>query len=126
MIAFADDAQVAESARAALYRAGAESVDAAREEWWLGLRDVEGEHYTNAGGDFRLDEAKYRLGFEAALHPDCRGKACGDMMTDLTKKYGAESATPAFREGYGRGQHYQDYLGETYKTKDEQESKRAA
>ena len=35
---------------------GAESVDAAREEWWIGLRDAEEAEYTRQGGDFRKDE----------------------------------------------------------------------
>jgi hypothetical protein len=105
-VAFADDEQMAENARTAFQRAGAESVDAAREDWWLGLRDVELEHYTNQGGDFNIDEAKYRLGFEAALHPNCRGKSCGEAAANLLKRYGRESRTSAFREGYDRGQRY--------------------
>src|SRR5438045_2869900 len=64
VMAFTDNEKVAESARVALKRAGAESVDAAREEWWIGLRDAESEHYLAQGGDFKTDEAKYRLGFE--------------------------------------------------------------
>jgi len=121
VIAFADDEQLAENARA-------ESVDAARQNWWLGLRDVEREHYITQGGDFDLDEAKYRLGFEAALHPECRGKSCGDAAERLRKKYGDDSAAPAFRQGYDRGQHYLVYMMETYKAKpqEEKQSKRAA
>lgn len=106
VIALAQDAQIAETARTVLHRAGAESVDAAREEWWIGLRDAEREHYSKQGGDFNADEAKYRLGFEAALHPDCRGKTCKDMMGHLGKRYGEDSGTKAFREGYGRGQSF--------------------
>ena len=128
VIAFADDEQLAENARATLARAGAESVDAARQNWWLGLRDVEREHYITQGGDFDLDEAKYRLGFEAALHPECRGKSCRDAAERLRKKYGDDSNAPAFRQGYDRGQHYLVYVMETYKAKPQQEkqSKRAA
>src|SRR5213080_412428 len=58
VMAFTDNEQLADSARVALKRAGAESVDAAREEWWIGLRDAEREHYTAQGGDFKTDEAK--------------------------------------------------------------------
>src|SRR5258708_17981512 len=105
VVAFADDEQMAENARAELARAGAESVDAAREEWGIGLRDAEQEHYTNQGGDFNLEEAKYRLGFEAALHPKRRGKAVNEVAETLSERYGADSATPAFRQGYDRGQH---------------------
>lgn len=106
VLAFAEPEQTAERARAALTRAGAESVDAAREEWWIGLRDAEREHYMNKGGNFNLDEAKYRLGFESALHPDCRGKSCEDVSARLREKHGDESTAPAFRQGYDRGQQY--------------------
>ena len=116
VIAFTDEAQTAESARAELARAGAESVDAARSEWWIGLRDAEAEHYTNQGGDFSLDEAKYRLGFESALHPDCRGKSCEDVQASLKERHGDDSAAPAFRLGYERGQRYLSSQGENYGT----------
>jgi len=112
VLAFADNEQTAERARAVLQRSGAESVDAAREEWWIGLRDGEQEHYTNQGGNFSLDEAKYRLGFESALHPDCRGKSCEDVSAWLKAKHGDDSTTPAFRQGYDRGQ---DFLSQTWK-----------
>ena len=128
VIAFADDELIAENARAELARAGAETVDAAREEWWIGLRDAEQEHYTSQGGDFSVEEAKYRLGFEAALHPDRRGKADPDVAENLEKKYGADFITPAFRQGYERGQRYQSLIAERYQAipRDEKSSSRAA
>ncbi|HJZ79858.1 MAG TPA: hypothetical protein VKD91_05915 [Pyrinomonadaceae bacterium] len=112
VIAFADDAQIAESARAALARAGAESVDAAREEWWIGLRDAESEHYAKQGGDFNVDEARYRLGFESALHPDCRGQSCEDAAAGLKERHGDDAEVEAFRQGYVRGQRYLDHVAE--------------
>jgi len=126
VIAFADDEQITENARAELKRDGAETVDAAREEWWIGLRGAEQEHYTSQGGDFRVDEAKYRLGFEAALHPDCRGKSCVDAAAKLQRKYGDDSDTPAFRQGYDRGQRYLTYTVETYTSPAEQKNKQRA
>lgn len=128
VVAFADNEQMAENARAELARAGAESVDAAREEWWIGLRDAEQEHYTNQGGDFNLDEATYRLGFEAALHPDRRGKSGEDVGESLQQKYGADCATQAFREGYERGRRYHVLIIETYNAapRDQKSSSRAA
>jgi len=119
VIAFTDDAQAAGSARVALDRAGAESVDAARDSWWIGLRDAEAEHYIKSGGDFNVDEAKYRLGFESALHPDCRGHSCEDMMSRLNKKYGEDSGTPAFRAGYERGRQYLVTAGDKYSSGDQ-------
>jgi len=106
VLAFADNEQTAERARAELARAGAESVDAAREEWWIGLRDAEAEHYTRLGGNFNLAEALYRLGFESALHPDCRGRSCEEVSGTLKERHGDDSSAPAFRQGYDRGQHY--------------------
>lgn len=128
VIAFADSEEIAENARAELARAGAESVDAAREEWWIGLRDAEREHYTNQGGDFSLDEAKYRLGFEAALHPDRRGKTGAASTPSLQEKYGVDAGSQAFQQGYNRGQHYHSAILETQNAKptDEQTSTRAA
>jgi hypothetical protein len=58
-----DDLQE-EKARQALLETGVESVDAAREQWWIGLRDAEEEQYTTQGGDFRADENLYRNGLK--------------------------------------------------------------
>ncbi len=128
VLAFADNEQITERARAALASAGAESVDAAREEWWIGLRDAEREHYTTQGGNFNLDEAKYRLGFESALHPDCRGKSCEDVSGRLKERLGVDAEAPAFRQGYDRGQHYLSQTKGTYRAgtaRDERSSKAA-
>ena len=128
VIAFADDEQIAENARAALMQAGAETVDAAREEWWIGLRGAEQEHYTSQGGDFKVDEAKYRLGFEAALHPNRRGKSSRNVAENLQQKYGDDAASRAFRHGYERGQQYLVYCAETNKaaSTDKKNAQRAA
>jgi hypothetical protein len=128
VIAFADDEQIAENARAALLQAGAETVDAAREEWWIGLRGAELEHYTSQGGDFKVDEAKYRLGFEAALHPNRRGKSSADVVENLKQKYGDDSVSGAFRHGYERGQQYLAYVAEAHKVAptDRKNAQRAA
>jgi len=120
VLAFADNEQTAERARAVLQRSGAESVDAAREDWWIGLRDAEREHYTNQGGNFNLDEAKYRLGFESALHPDCRGKSCEDVSAWLKSKHGDDSTAPAFRQGFDRGQ---DYLSQVKATRRDEQAR---
>jgi hypothetical protein len=106
LLAFVDNEQIAGRARRGLTHAGAESVDAARDEWWIGLRDAESEHYASKGGNFNLGEAKYRLGFESALHPDCRGKSCEDVSAILKERHGDDSNAPAFRQGYDRGQKY--------------------
>jgi len=115
LIAFADNDEMAERARHELSRAAAESLDSAREEWWIGLRGAEEEHYTKNGGDFKIDEAKYRLGFEAALHPDLRGKSYEEVIPSLHEEYGHDCDTTAFRKGYDRGHRYQKDVVESYK-----------
>lgn len=68
IVAMAEDETQAQAAREALDLAGAESIDRAREMWWVGLRDVEKEHYESTPGrDFQADEPAYRRGFEAGL-----------------------------------------------------------
>jgi hypothetical protein len=63
----APDAETAERASEALKAAGAESIDAAREQHWIGLRGAEKEHYQKLGGNFENDERDYRRGFQAGL-----------------------------------------------------------
>src|SRR5262245_5280820 len=45
VFAFADDDDQAEEARVVMSAENAESLDAARERWWLALRDAEKRHY---------------------------------------------------------------------------------
>ncbi|MGH7873889.1 MAG: hypothetical protein ACREQO_16930, partial [Candidatus Binatia bacterium] len=75
MIALANDGDQAELSRQILQSNGAESIDAAREQWWVGLRDAEKAHYTRDGNNFERDEKEYRRGFEAALHLHTRGSS---------------------------------------------------
>lgn len=51
MIVLVSDKSQAENARRVLAGAGAESLDAARKEWWVGLRDAEELEYGDTGGD---------------------------------------------------------------------------
>jgi hypothetical protein len=115
VIALAETPELAERARAELLNAGAESIDTARHEWWIGLRDAEEEHYLKQGGDFKLDEAIYRLGFEAALHPLRRNQPYEQVANELRQRYGGNAGTDAFRRGYERGQQHQSYIRKSYK-----------
>jgi hypothetical protein len=63
-----DDEKREKEVRSMLENSGAESLDAAREAWWIGLRDAEKAAYGPAGGDFEAIESDYRRGFEDALH----------------------------------------------------------
>ena len=93
-----DDAEAAR-VREVLDGLGAESVDAAREEWWIGLRDAEEAEYTSQGGDFKQDEALYRMGFDAAF----RHASLAEPDADLRARYGSAADEPAFRAGLARG-----------------------
>ena len=111
VIAFVDDEDAKEVAHNVMAQAGAESIDAAREDWWLGLRDVEEESYRAQGGDFSGDELVYRRGFEAALHPKWRGKAYEECELSVTaREAGSEEA---YRHGFKRGQEYLNNLKAT-------------
>src|SRR2546421_4566109 len=102
VIAFAEGAEQAEKERQVLAQSGAESIDAARERWWIGLRDAEEEQYTEPDRDFATDEQTYRRGFEQALHPKLRGKSYDEALKILKEAQDEE----AFRRGYERGQNY--------------------
>lgn len=125
VIALAGSEELADQARAELERAGAESIDAAREQWWIGLRDAEEAHYVNQGGSFNVDEAAYRLGFESALHPDQRGRSYDKTIASLRARYSDTSALDAFRRGYERGQAYQRAVEEKHRPADKQSRKAA-
>lgn len=108
VVAMADDDAQATQMREHLASLGVESVDAAREEWWIGLRDAEEAEYTRQGGDFRKDEALYRMGFDAAFHtPRSEVSLDGDAST-LRERYGLAAEERAFRAGYARGRAHCD------------------
>jgi hypothetical protein len=93
-------------ARGVLERAGAESLDRAREMWWLGLRDVEKEQYQADGANFQDDERYFRAGFEAALHSRNRGKAYEEAHKQLGDAQPRLHESGPFRRGYDRGRAY--------------------
>ncbi|HVF54798.1 MAG TPA: hypothetical protein VM934_01530 [Pyrinomonadaceae bacterium] len=115
LIVMAEDGAQAESVRDVLTQAGAESLDAARESWWVGLRDAEESEYTAEGRDFKSDEQAYRRGFEASLHPAARGKSYDEDNTRLRECYGDTCTAEAFRRGYERGQNYHRTMAERYR-----------
>jgi hypothetical protein len=113
-----DDEAQAEAARNVLTQAGAENIDAAREAWWIGLRDVEEEGYQLEGGDFKTDEPVFRRGFEAALLPESRGKSYPEAANYLRARYADIYSQEAFRRGYARGQAHYQSLQEKHKVQD--------
>ena len=102
----ADDA----SALSMLRESGAESLDAARESWWVGLRDAERLDYEKKGWDFVAEETLFRRGFGAALDTRFRGKAHAEVAEELRKLYPDDYAEEPFRRGYERGEAYRQRL----------------
>jgi hypothetical protein len=97
-----DDDEQLEAGRKILLAAGAESVDAAREKWWIGLRDAEAESY-DSSENFMQIESTYRTGFEAALDLPNRGKTYTDAENYLRMHFPKIWDAREFRAGYERG-----------------------
>jgi hypothetical protein len=119
VIALAHDEKAATSAREVLKIEGAESVDAARERWWTGLRSAEQEHYAGPGRNFSNDERFYRMGFEASLHAKWRCKEfdqvsqeMANKLEDLERQYPGVDLREPFTRGYERGREYYQHLCE--------------
>lgn len=112
VIAFVEDDEIAGQVRQLFTETCAESLDAARENWWLGLRDAEEEDYRTEGRDFKTDELSYRCGFEAAQHAKLRKRRYEEAGTELQALYPDNATEPAFQRGYQRGQAYRNKLQE--------------
>lgn len=106
IIVLAKDDAEADDARAVLSRNGGESLDAARDRWWLQLRGTEEAAYAGQGGRFRNDESLYRRGFECALGPDVRGRTGESLEAVLQARHGDVCKDGAFRAGFQRGREY--------------------
>ncbi len=110
VIALAADDLGAEAIRGVMKKHKVETIDAARERWWIGLRDAEKEHYDGSGGAFHRDEIFYRRGFQAALHARTRGKEYDQVLNEmaqdieeLKRQYPGSEVEEPFRRGYERG-----------------------
>ncbi len=117
VVAVAEDTTAVEALRELLGVEGAEAIDAAREQWWIGLRSAEQEHYKKRGRDFSRDELFYRLGFEAALHARHRCKEFDQVsaemvrhLEDLQRRYPGVELEEPFTRGFQRGREYYQRL----------------
>ena len=114
VVAIADDEPSASLVRETLNGAGAESVDAAREQWWTGLRSDEEARYGTERRSFADDERFFRLGFQSAMHARnrCRefDQVSAEMdaaLEDVKRQYPNADAEEPFLRGYRRGtQHH--------------------
>ena len=123
VVLLAEDPQQASLLRELLKMQGAESVDAAREQWWIGLRGAEESHYAKSGKSFAEDEEYFRRGFEAALHARTRcmefdqvSAAMDAALEEIQREHPGAEVEEAFTRGYQRGrEHYQRLCDETSK-----------
>jgi hypothetical protein len=107
VIVFAEDEQQADQVRRALLNAGAESLDAAREKWWIGLRDVERVHYEDPAQRFQNQESIFRAGFEAALRPGLRGRSYQEARDVLRRTDPERCDQGLFIRGFERGREFE-------------------
>ena len=112
VVVLAKDSLRADIAREVMRQTGSESIDSARENWWVGLRDAEEERYSAEGEDFGPVERNYQKGFEAALSPRMRGKTYDEAINYLSANYPKTYSDDSFRRGYQRGQNYYQRLVE--------------
>lgn len=120
VIALVDDEPSASLIRDVLKREGAESIDAAREQWWIGLRSSEQNRYANSGRTFSEDEEFFRLGFQAAMHARTRclefDQVSAEMdvaLEDVERRFPGKDVEEPFSRGYQRGrEHYQQLCDE--------------
>jgi hypothetical protein len=107
VIASAESDNGADAARAIMESHGAESVDAARERWWIGIRDAEAERYCGATPEQSAQREKiFRAGFEAALQPDMRNKPLNKARARLRQRYPDICDNEVFHRGYERGRRH--------------------
>ena len=108
IVVTSEDDDLLTQSRQLMERNGAESLDAAREKWWIGLRDSDGADY-DAPQEAR-NEPLYRSGFQAALEPDLRGKPLQDARSILKERFPLIYQEEWFQRGYARAQEYYSNL----------------
>ena len=123
VVALAENDEEATQIRELLKSEGAESVDAAREQWWIGLRSAEESRYPKSTRSFSEDEQFFRLGFEAAMHAKTRcmefdqvSGAMNAALEDVQRRHPGAQVEEPFVRGYQRGrEHYQQLCDDSAK-----------
>jgi hypothetical protein len=107
VIANAESENVADAARAIMEHNHADSVDAARERWWIGIREREADRYcADTPQDTAERERVFRSGFEAALQSDMRNKPLNKAGKRLRERHPDICEDEIFRRGYERGRRH--------------------
>ena len=107
LVALSEDDEQLERGRKIIEKSGAESLDAAREKWWIGLRDADEAVYM---GPADFSPAVFRRGFEAALEPDVRGQSLEEIKGYLRDRYPDDIDNATFRHGFERGRQYYEKI----------------
>jgi hypothetical protein len=105
LVALSENAEQLEAGRKLMKESGAMALDAAREKWWIGLRDAERTAYSEPM-EFENREELFRRGFEAALEPENRGQSFEKTEQYLRTHYPNDVDDVAFRQGFERGRRY--------------------
>ncbi len=101
------DDELATRAIEILKDAGAESIDAARESWWVGLKDWRKLNYDAPDQQTApWDDPLCREGFEAALRHAAAGKSEMEGKAELAARRSAVAKDGAFWLGYSEGMTY--------------------
>jgi hypothetical protein len=109
VVGLSDDDRQIETGREVLEKAGAETLDAARDKWWIGLRDAEEAVYSSPA-EFKGIEAIFQRGFAAALEPQVRGRSLRQASAYLKESYPDCYNEESFRRGFERGRRYYEGL----------------
>jgi hypothetical protein len=98
-----------------LEASGAESLDAARDKWWIGMYDATEEQYTGQAGRPLQNDSEFRRGFESALQPEVYGKPYKEALPYLQSHYPEVYHHDAFRRGYIHGRTRSEGIGERWR-----------
>lgn len=115
LIALTEDASQHAEALQVLEASRAESLDAARDKWWIGMHDATEEEYTGQAGRPPQDNSAFRRGFESALQPEVYGKSYEEALPYLQSHYPESYHHDAFRRGYLHGRTRGEGIGERWR-----------
>jgi hypothetical protein len=103
LVCMASNSAEEEEDRDVLQRSGAETLDWARHQPWLGIEDVRRHHYIAPPPGENAPPDHFRRGFEASLDAEFRGKPWDQVLYRLAEEY-RDWFEPRFRAGFERGQ----------------------
>jgi hypothetical protein len=114
LVALTEDDIQYKGAHRVLEHAGAESLDAAREKWFVGLHAAEAEGDSTSTRQPSRQNSVYRRGFDTALQVGTFGKHYDEVKEHLRSQYGDTCEDEAFRQGYERGRKYSESFGKRW------------